>query len=217
VRLGESWDLGGQYVFIALADSAKAIVSYRVGKRDGVTTHGYIIGIRERVANEPEFSSDAFTQYPNAIEAYFGDKIAYGTIEKHYSIAHAKEASRRYSPGHVVDVIKSRISGRPTHISTSYVERQNLTLRMQQRRFTRLTNAFSKKPENHIAAVALYVAHYSFCRVHEALRMTPAMQLGVTDHVWTIAGLANAVLSGNVPGPQGTKAGRFSVIVRGQS
>ncbi|MGO8868769.1 MAG: transposase [Alphaproteobacteria bacterium] len=217
VRPGESWELGDQYVFIALADSAKAIVSYRVGKRDGVTTHGFISDIRERVVNEPEFSSDAFRQYPTAIEAYFGDRIAYGTIEKHYSVAHSNDAARRYSPGHVVDVTKSRISGRPTHISTSYVERQNLTIRMQQRRFTRLTNAFSKKLENHAAAVALYAAHYNFCRVHETLRLTPAMQLGVTDHVWTIAELVDVALSGNIPEPQGRRVGRFNVIDGGLS
>ncbi|HKO09149.1 MAG TPA: transposase [Alphaproteobacteria bacterium] len=201
VKPGDSWELGDQYVFIALADSAKAIVGYRIGKRDGVTTHGFISDLRQRVVNEPEFSSDAFTQYPSAVEAYFGDRIAYGTIEKHYSVTHAKEASRRYSPGHVVDVTKSRISGRPTHISTSYVERQNLTIRMQQRRFTRLTNAFSKKLGNHAAAVALYAAHYNFCRVHETLRLTPAMQLGVTDHVWTIAELIEAALKGEPSAP----------------
>ncbi len=88
--------------------------------------------------------------------------------------------------------------GRPSHISTSYIERQNLTLRMAQRRFTRLTNGFSKKLENHCAAVALYVAHYNFCRVHESLRITPAMQLGVTDHVWTIGELVDAALYGCV-------------------
>ena len=103
--------------------------------------------------------------------------------------------------------------GRPKHISTSYIERQNLTLRMQQRRFTRLTNAFSKKLENHKAAVALYVAHYNLCRVHEALRVTPAMQLGVTDHVWSIWELVEAALNGVVTDePKGRKVGRFTVI-----
>src|SRR5258706_15078338 len=91
--------------------------------------------------------------------------------------------------------------GKPKHISTSYIERQNLTLRMQERRFTRLTNAFSKKLANHMGAVALYVAHYNFCRVHEALRVTPAMHLGVTDHVWTIGELVNAALDGEFVPP----------------
>ncbi|MGH9638270.1 MAG: IS1 family transposase, partial [Candidatus Angelobacter sp.] len=117
-----------------------------------------------------------------------------------------------YSPGKVVGVSVRPVMGSPKHISTSYVERQNLTLRMQQRRFTRLTNGFSKKLENHIAAVALYVAHYNFCRVHEALRVTPAMQLGVTDHVWTIAELVEAALVGVVAEPVGRKVGQFRVI-----
>jgi IS1 family transposase len=217
VRVGDSTDLGDQYVFIALADTAKAIVSYRVGKRDGVNTHHFIRDLRERIANRPEISSDGFPQYPSAIEAYFGDQVAFGTIEKHYSVAHSQEAARRYSPGHVVDVTKSRISGRPTHISTSYVERQNLTIRMQQRRFTRLTNAFSKKLENHEAAVALYATHYNFCRVHETLRITPAMQLGVTDHVWSIGELIDAALNGEATEPQApAPAGRPNLrVLRG--
>jgi len=132
-------------------------------------------------------------------------------------MVHAKGAARRYSPGHVVDVTKSRISGRPTHISTSYVERQNLTIRMQQRRFTRLTNASSKKLDNHAAAVALYAAQYNFRRVHETLRLTPAMQLGVADHRWAIGELIDAVLGGNVPAPQGRRVGRFNVIDGGES
>ena len=106
--------------------------------------------------------------------------------------AHKPEAARRYSPGKVVAVERKIVLGEPEYISTSYVERQNLTLRMSQRRFTRLTNAFSKKLENHMAAVALYVAHYNFCRVHEALRITPAMQLGITDHVWAVGELVDA-------------------------
>lgn len=106
--------------------------------------------------------------------------------------------------------------GEPKNISTSFIERHNLTLRMQQRRFTRPTNAFSKKLENHFAAVALYVAHYNFCRAHEALRVTPAMQLGVTDHIWTIGELVDAALSGVLAEPQGRKVGRFTVIDGGQ-
>lgn len=122
----------------------------------------------------------------------------YGQIEKHYSAPQAVEASRRYSPAEVVRITSRAVIGRPKHLSTSYVERQNLTLRMSQRRFTRLTNAFSKKLENHYAAVALYVSHYNLCRVHEALRITPAMQLGITDHIWTISELVEAALYGTV-------------------
>jgi hypothetical protein len=102
--------------------------------------------------------------------------------------------------------------GQPKEISTSYIERQNLTLRMQSRRFTRLTNGFSKKLENHAAAVSLYVSHYNLCRVHETLRVTPAMHLGVADHVWSVGELMNAALSGAAPQPRGRRIGHFTVI-----
>ncbi len=107
-------------------------------------------------------------------------------------------------------------SGRPRHVSTSYVERSNLTLRMQQRRFARLTNGFSKKLRNHRAAVALYVAHYNLCRVHETIRMTPAMALGVADHIWTIGELVEAATMLKTPEPDGRRVGPFRVIEGGQ-
>jgi hypothetical protein len=155
---------------------------------------------------------------PGAIEDAFGIDVTYGQIEKHYGVqAGVAEAARRYSPTQVVAVSKRRVVGRPRHISTSYVERQNLTLRMQQRRFTRLTNAFSKKLENHKAAVALYVAHYNFCRVHETLRITPAMQLGITDHIWSIGELLDAALSNEAPKPIGRKVGQFRIIDGGKA
>jgi hypothetical protein len=147
----------------------------------------------------------------------FGIECTFGTIEKHYAVETAAvEAARRYSPAAVVSVTTTDVVGLPSRISTSYIERQNLTLRMQQRRFTRLTNAFSKKLENHVAAVALYVAHYNFCRVHETLRVTPAMQLGVTEHIWTIGELVDAALEGVLPAPCGRRYGRFTVIDGGR-
>ena len=208
--------LGDQYVFLALADSAKAIISYCIGKRDAENTRTFVADLRARVLGAPEISSDAFNAYPVAVDLAFGIDCHFGTIEKHYKAEVAVEAARRYSPGWVVSVSKHDVIGRPKQISTSYVERQNLTLRMQQRRFTRLTNGFSKKLENHAAAVALYVAHYNLCRVHEALRITPAMHLGVTDHVWSIGELVDAALAGNVPAPQGHRIGRFGVIDGGK-
>jgi IS1 family transposase len=168
------------------------------------------------VLGAPEISSDAFPAYPDAVEQAFGIECTFGTIEKHYAVEAAVEAARRYSPASVVAVSKTRVIGRPSHISTSYIERQNLTLRMQQRRFARLTNAFSKKLENHAAAVALYVAHYNFCRVHETLRVTPAMQLGVADHVWAIGELVDAALDGVLSRPGGRRYGRFTVIEGGR-
>jgi IS1 family transposase len=205
--------IGDQYCFLALADSAKAIVTYRVGKRTRENTQDFCDDLRARVVGSPEISTDGFQAYPWAISLAFGSNCAHGVVEKHYAAGGSgPEAAHRYSPSDVVSVSKNVVFGTPTHISTSYIERQNLTLRMQQRRFTRLTNAFSKNYLNHCAAVALYVMHYNFCRVHEALRVTPAMQLGVTDHVWTISELVEAALSGVTPEPAGRKVGRFTVI-----
>jgi IS1 family transposase len=136
--------------------------------------------------------------YQNAIRHAFGNRIAHGVIAKTYSVTNlaVKDAARRYSPAQVVAVARDVVSGVPTEISTSYVERQNLSMRMASRRFTRLTNGFSKKLENHEAAVSLYVEHYNFCRVHEAHgNMTPAMSLGLTDHVWSLGELIDAALA----------------------
>jgi len=193
-------DVGDQYVFTALASSAKAIISYRIGKRDGENTRAFIADLRERVIGRPELSSDAWPAYADAIEQAFGAACTYGQVVKTYSVIHlaVTEASRRYSPAEVVAVDRQAVVGMPLHISTSYAERSNLSLRMASRRFTRLTNAFSKKLENHAAAVALYVAHYNLCRVHEALRVTPAMAIGVADHIWTIGELVDACLA-NAP------------------
>lgn len=199
VRPGDPADVGDQYVFLALAGAAKAIISYRVGKRTAENTRAFVADLRERVLGAPEISSDAFQSYPPAIELSFGIDVHYGTIEKHVAAETVVEAARRYSPPAVVAVKRQVIRGNPTHISTSFVERQNLTLRMSQRRFGRLVNAFSKKLENHIAAVALYVANYNLCRVHETLRVTPAMQLGVTDHIWSIGELLDAAESPEPP------------------
>src|SRR5262249_15056691 len=162
------------------------------------TTEAFCADLRERIINRPEISSDAFSAYPWAIDLAFGIDVDYGQIVKQYHGEPAIDAARRYSPGYVVGVQRTVIAGRPRKIATSYIERQNLTLRMQQRRFTRLTSGFSKKLENHAAAVGLYVAHYNLCRVHEALRMTPAMALGVTDHIWTVGELIDAALDGLV-------------------
>ena len=212
----DSADFGDQYVFLALAGAGKAIVSWLVGKRNGDNCRAFLADLRARILGAPEISSDAFPAYPDAVERTFGIECKFGTIEKHYAVDATVEAARRYSPAAVVAVTRRCIIGNQEKLSTSYIERQNLTLRMQQRRFTRLTNAFSKKLENHVAAVALYVAHYNFCRVHETLRVTPAMQLGVTDHIWTIGELVDAALDGVVPAPGGRRYGRFTVIDGGR-
>ncbi|MEW6090981.1 MAG: transposase [Pseudomonadota bacterium] len=217
VKPEDGREVGDQYIFLAMDVTGKAILSYRVGKRDAGNTHAFVMDVRERVLGAPDISTDAFKGYRTAIDEAFGLDCHYGIIEKHYKMEPAKEAARRYSPGYVVAVSTRQVVGAPDQISTSYIERQNLSLRMGQRRMTRLTNGFSKKLENHIAAVGLYVAHYNLCRVHEALRITPAMQLGVTDHIWTIGELVDAALDGVVEEQVARRVGRFGVIDGGLS
>jgi IS1 family transposase len=212
---------GDQYTFIALASSAKAIISYRTGKRDTATTDEFVQDLRGRVIGLPEISTDGFHPYKNAIRDAFTNRVAHGVVQKTYSVTDLrKDASHRYSPAAVVAVSYDVISGVPADISTSYVERSNLSLRMACRRFTRLTNGFSKKLEHHAAAVSLYVAHYNFCRVHESIRTTPAVALGITDRVWTIGDLLDAAMATQPITPVVTapdRRKRFTVIEGGKS
>jgi hypothetical protein len=173
------------------------------------------------VIGQPEISTDGFLPYRNSIRDTFGDSASHGVIVKTYSVTHlVKEAQGRYSPAAVVKVEREVVSGDPNqYVSTSYVERQNLSLRMGQRRFTRLTNGFSKKLDNHVAAVALYVAHYNLCRAHEALKATPAKALGVVDRTWTIGDLIDAALATQPITPVSTPSDRrrrFTVIEGGK-
>jgi IS1 family transposase len=213
-RLAEGDDrdqLGDQYVFVALDATRKAIISYAVGKRDGEATNAFCADLRARILNRPQITSDGFRPYVEGIELAFGADVRFAQLVKQYEGEPGLDAARRYSPGRVVGVLRTVVSGNPDPelISTSYVERQNLTMRMQSRRFTRLTNAFSKKLRNHKAAVALYVAHYNLCRVHEALRITPAMALGVADRVWSIGELVEAARAEKpAPLPPPRPAGR---------
>jgi IS1 family transposase len=194
---------GDQYTYIALGASTRAIIAYRTGKRDGATTDEFIQDLRERVIGAPEISTDGLHYYRPAIRDAFGKGATHGVINKTYSVTHLNvtEASRRYSPAAVVAVERQVVMGEPEQISTSYVERQNLTLRMGSKRFARLSNGFSKRLECHLAAVALHVAFYNLCRVHESLRSTPAMALGIADRVWTIGDLLDAALAAEPPKP----------------
>jgi IS1 family transposase len=208
---------GDQYTYVALASSTRAIIGYLTGKRDSDTTDEFIQDLRQRVIGSPEISTDGLLHYKNAVRDAFGKKATHGVINKTYSVTHIgmKEAARRYSPAQVVAVAREVVSGEPLHISTSYVERQNLTMRMASKRFARLSNGFSKKLDCHLAAVALYVAFYNLCKTHEALRMTPAMALGITDHVWSVAELIEAALKAVPTKPTPTPAQRrksFRVI-----
>jgi len=182
-------ELGDQWVFVALDADSKLIPSYLVGKRTGENAQAFIADLSNRLNNRVQLSSDSMSAYPDAVELAFGAKVDYGQLVKAYEAEPLGPG--RYSPPQIIRADRIVISGTPkqSKISTSYVERQNLTMRMQMRRFTRLTNAFSKKLENLKAAVALHFAHYNFVRIHGSLRVTPAMAAGVTDHLWSIPDL----------------------------
>ena len=202
----DSSEKGDQYTFIALASSSRAIIGYRTGKRQGDnTTDQFVQDLRGRVIGSPEISTDGFLPYQPAIRDAFQNS-AHGVINKTYSVTHltVNQAQHRYSPAAVIAVAREAVRGEPEQISTSYVERSNLSIRMASRRFTRLTNAFSKKLDNHLSAVALYIAHYNLCRVHESLRTTPAIQLGITDRVWSLGDLIDAALAVATPDPTET-------------
>lgn len=202
VERHEAYAKGDQYVYIALAGTQKAIISYRVGKRDTENTDLFVQDLRTRVIGAPEISTDGFTPYKTAVRDAFAGQAAHGVIVKTLSVTDLrKDAAHRYSPAAVVAVSREVLSGMPQQISTSFVERENLSLRMASRRFTRLTNGFSKKLDNHLAAVSLYVAHYNFCRVHETLGTTPAVALGLADRALAIGELIGMALEAVPPAP----------------
>lgn len=212
---------GDQYTYIGLASTSRAIIAYRTGKRTPETTDEFIQDLRGRVIGVPEISTDGYKPYMNAIRDAFGNRVAHGQIIKTYSVTHlaVKEASRRYSPAEVIAVEREVVSGIPAHISTSYVERSHLTLRMACKRFARLGNGFSKTLPNHAAAVSLHVAFYNLCRVHESLRTTPATALGITDRAWSIGDLIDAALATQPIEPVTTapiRRRRFKVIEGGK-
>jgi IS1 family transposase len=178
--------VGDQWTFVALDPDTKLIPSFLVGKRDLPTATRFMFDLSERLANRVQLSSDALRAYVDATERAFGADIDYGQAVKFYDAEPA--GAGRYSPPRVTHSERNVIAGAPdrAHISTSIVERQNLTMRMSMRRFTRLTNAFSKKVENLQAAVALHFAHYNFVRVHKSLRVTPAMAADVETRLWSL-------------------------------
>jgi IS1 family transposase len=194
VRSDDLPEKGDAYTFLAMGAMDKAIISYWTGKRTSATAHQFVSDMHGRITNVPQISSDSFPAYEEVVRQVFGDRVHYAQIHKRVASEPPSPASRRYSPGHVISVSKRTVIGHPAgfQVSTSYVERLNLSVRMGQRRFTRLTNGFSKRLDHHAAAVSLFVSHYNLCRVHESLRVTPAMELGVTDHVWSVAELLEA-------------------------
>ena len=181
--------VGDFYTFVAIDPETKLVPSYRVGKRQTEDANAFVKDLSSRLRNRVQLSSDGLNLYVTAVDAAFGPKVDYGQIVKAYEAESV--GAGRYSPPHVVSVSKERMCGHPDmeKVSTSLVERQNLTMRMQMRRFTRLTNAFSKKLENLEAAVALHFAWYNFVRRHGSIRMTPAMAAGVSQDFWKVEDL----------------------------
>jgi len=170
------------------------IVSYLAGARDADYALGLMDDLRRRLANRVQLTTDGHRAYLSAVEEAFGADIDYAMLVKLYGAA-PQGPQTRYSPAECIGARKTPIEGDPdpAHISTSYVERQNLTMRMSMRRFTRLTNAFSKKFENHVHALALYFMFYNFVRVHKTLRMSPAMVAGVSKTLWTMEDIAERI------------------------
>jgi IS1 family transposase len=181
---------GDVWTWVAMDADTKLVCSWLVGGRGSWEAIQFINDLKERLANRIQLTSDGHNVYLYAVIDGFAGKIDYAMLVKHYASS-TGEGEKRYSPAECTGCEKKVIAGKPDpkHISTSYIERQNLTMRMQMRRFTRLTNAFSKKLENHVASIALHYMHYNFCRVHQTLRITPAMAAGVTDHVWNLRDL----------------------------
>jgi IS1 family transposase len=194
---------GDVWTWTAMDADSKLIVSWLVASRDAGSAYGFMQDLAKRLANRVQLTTDGHRAYLSAVEDNFGSEIDYAMLVKMYGNDASNET--RYSPAECIGCREIPVSGNPDpkHISTSYIERQNLTMRMQMRRFTRLTNGFSKKIENHIASIAIHYMHYNFCRVHQTLRVTPAMEAGVSDHIWSIeemVGILDSKLEGKVSG-----------------
>jgi IS1 family transposase len=183
---------GDVWTWTAIDAQTKLIPSFTIGNRDAVSARILIEDLAGRLKNRIQLTTDGHRAYLEAVEGAFGCDIDYAMLVKTYE---SSQEETRYSPAVCTSCERKPIMGHPDpdHISTSFVERSNLSIRMGTRRFTRLTNAFSKKIENHAAAVALYFMHYNFCRVHQSLRVTPAMEAGLANHVWSVPEMLEAI------------------------
>jgi IS1 family transposase len=195
---------GDTWTWTAIDAENKLLISWLVGGRDGDYAMAFMDDLQSRLANRVQLTSDGHRAYLEAVEGAFGADVDYAQLVKLYGAP--AEGEKRYSPAECIGIKKTPIEGKPDpkHISTSYVERQNLTMRMQMRRYTRLTNAFSKKFENHMHMVALYTVWYNFVKMHKSLKMTPALAAGVTDRLWSMEDIAEMV-DASLPtgGPRG--------------
>lgn len=189
----QTQEIGDAYCFIAMERNTKLVLAYHLGKRDRVATEMFLTKLRYATSEQRfQFTTDGFKPYVQGVDLVLSDRVDFAQLIKVYGAS--REGEQRYSPGEVVEAVPVRICGNPNpkRICTSHIERQNLNIRMGMRRMTRLTNAFSKKWENLQAAYSLWFAYYNFCRVHTSLRVTPAMEAGITGHIWTIEELIAA-------------------------
>ena len=186
-KQGEAGDI---WTWTAICADSKLVPSWLVGSRDTDCATRFICDLSKRLANRIQLTSDGHRPYLEAVETGFGADINYAMLVKIYG--QPVEGQKRYSPPQIVGARSFCCEGKPDpkHISTSYAERNNLNMRMGMRRFTRLTNAFSKKVENHIHAISIYFMHYNFVRIHQSLRVTPAMAAGVTERLWELEDIA---------------------------
>lgn len=194
---------GDVWTWTALDSDTKLMVAYFVGDRSSESAIILMDDLRARLANRVQLTTDGHRAYLEAVEGAFGGDVDYAQLVKLYGGTEGAGNEKRYSPAECTGIRKRRVEGNPdaAHVSTSHVERMNLSIRMQNRRFTRLTNGFSKKLDNHIHALALYFAFYNFCRIHKSLRMSPAMAAGVTDRLWSLDDIV-AKIDAMAPAPK---------------
>jgi len=199
----EVFGYGDVWTWVAIDAETKLVPCWMVGPRNAEAANVFMNDLAERIATRVQLTTDGYRPYLEAVEDAFGCEIDYAMLIKLYgeNTGNRKDQTR-YSPATCIGCETRRVTGNPkeAHISTSYVERQNLTMRMSMRRFTRLTNGFSKKVENHAHAIALHYMFYNFCRIHKSLRITPAMAAGVTSKLWEIEDILN-VLDAYLPKP----------------
>ena len=187
-----TFGIGDVWTWTALDADSKLMISYLMGLRDAGYAFELMQDVASRLSNRVQLTTDGFRPYLEAVENTFGTEIDYAQLVKIYG-SEQLIGETRYSPAKCLGARQTTIMGNPDedHISTSYIERSNLTLRLMNRRFTRLTLGFSKKIENHIHALSLFALHYNFCKIHKTLRVTPAMEAGLTNHVWKIEEIIN--------------------------
>ncbi len=204
-ELKDVFGIGDVYTWTAIDADTKLIAGWLVGTRGAESAKLFMDDLAGRLANRVQLTTDVHKTYLEAVECAFGGGIDYAMLVKLYG-ENQPEDRRKYSLSHYKGNIKGVVSGNPEqeHISTSFVERQNLTMRMHMRRFTRLTNGFSKKVDNHMNAVSLHFMYYNFAKIHKSLRVTPAMEAGISNHVWSIEEIARLV-----PEPVAKKRGAY--------